>query len=92
MTAPVFEIRRAIVRLACSGCGAEANASCDCAKKCLMSVSADSDYLAWLPGRNLSERDRSPCYSRLKVIFSRRLTEDNGGKKQMLPAPAWASK
>jgi hypothetical protein len=28
----VYEIRRAIVRLECSACGAEANASCDCAK------------------------------------------------------------
>jgi hypothetical protein len=28
----VYEIRRAIVRLECSACGAEANASCDCHK------------------------------------------------------------
>lgn len=61
-------------------------------KRCLMSVSADGDYLAWLPGRNLGDRDRSPCYSRLKAIFARRLTEDSGGKKPMLPSPAWASK
>ncbi len=61
-------------------------------KRCLMSVSADGDYLAWLPGRNLNDRDRSPCYSRLKTIFSRRLTEDSKGKKPALPSPAWASK
>jgi len=61
-------------------------------KRCLMSVSADGDYLAWLPGRNLNDRDRSPCYSRLKAIFSRRLTEDSKGKKPSLPSPAWASK
>lgn len=61
-------------------------------KKCLMSLSADGDYLAWLPGRNLTERDRSPCYSRIKTIFSRRLGDDNNGKRPMLPAPAWASK
>lgn len=30
--APVYELRRAIVRLECSACGAEANASCDCHK------------------------------------------------------------
>lgn len=32
MAALVYELKRAIVRLECSGCGAEANASCDCAK------------------------------------------------------------
>jgi hypothetical protein len=61
-------------------------------KKCLMSLSADGDYLTWLPSRNLTERDRSPCYSRIKTIFSRRLADDNGGKRPTLPAPAWASK
>lgn len=60
-------------------------------KKCLMSVSAESDYLAWLPGRNLGDRDRSPCYARLKSIFVRRLT-DESGKKPSLPSPAWASR
>lgn len=61
-------------------------------KKCLMSVSAESDYLAWLPGRNLTDRDRSPCYSRLKTTFQRRLQEEMKGKKFLLPTPAWASK
>lgn len=61
-------------------------------KRCLMSVSADGDYLSWLPGRNLGDRDRSPCYSRLKSIFARRLAEEAKGKKPALPSPAWASK
>lgn len=61
-------------------------------KRCLMSLSAEGDYLAWLPGRNLSDRDRSPCYSRLKTIFVRRLTDESNGKKPSLPSPAWASK
>jgi len=60
-------------------------------KKCLMSVSADADYVAWLQGRNLTDRDRSPCYGRLKAIFSRRLTEETR-EKPFLPQPAWASK
>jgi hypothetical protein len=59
-------------------------------KKCLMSVSADMDYVAWLVGRNLSDRDRSPTYNRLKSIFSSRLTEE--GKNSRLPQPAWGSK
>lgn len=62
-------------------------------KKCLMSVSADADYVSWLTGRQLGDRDRSPCYSRLKTIFVRRLREESrDGKTPMLPAPAWASK
>jgi phage N-6-adenine-methyltransferase len=32
MTAAAYAIRRAVVRLECSACGAEANASCNCAK------------------------------------------------------------
>lgn len=61
-------------------------------KKCMMSLSAEGDYLAWLPGRNLSDRDRSPCYSRIKTIFTRRLADEDHGKRPMLPSPAWASK
>jgi hypothetical protein len=61
-------------------------------KKCLMSLSADGDYLSWLPSRNLSDRDRSPCYSRIKSIFTRRMADENDGKRPTLPAPAWASK
>jgi hypothetical protein len=59
-------------------------------KKCLMSVSADMDYVSWLVGRNLSDRDRSPAYNRLKAIFSSRLAEE--GKSSRLPQPAWGSK
>jgi hypothetical protein len=61
-------------------------------KKCLMSLSADGDYLTWLPGRNLNDRDRSPCFGRIKSIFTRRLGDENGGKRPSLPSPAWASK
>jgi hypothetical protein len=34
-----------------------------------MSVSANTDYVDWLVGRNLGERDRTPAYGRLKTIF-----------------------
>lgn len=59
-------------------------------KHCLMSVSASGDYIAWLPGRNLTDRDRGPCYGRLKSIFAQRLKSDR--KETRLPAPAWASR
>lgn len=61
-------------------------------KRCLMSVSAEADYCAWLVGRNLGDRDRGPCYGRLKSIFVRRLSAEGGNKKVQLPAPAWASR
>lgn len=58
--------------------------------KCLMSVSAASEYVDWLHGRNMGERDRSPCYRRLRAIFIKRLHEDIGGPRApKLPAPAW---
>lgn len=60
-------------------------------RKCMMSVSASSDYVDWLLGRILGERDRAPCYSRLKAIFASRLREDTGSKP-LLPHPSWATK
>jgi len=60
-------------------------------RKCLMSVSADSSYLDWLVGRALSERDRSPCFNRLKAIFIKRLQQDTSAKI-MIMTPAWASR
>jgi hypothetical protein len=60
-------------------------------KQCLMSVSADRDYLDWLPGRQLNDRDRSPCYTRLKTIFARRLFDESRDKKRaIMPQPAWS--
>jgi hypothetical protein len=58
-------------------------------RKCLMSVSANSDYLEWLVGRQMGERDRTPCYGRLRAIFVKRL-ESEKGAKVMFPQPAWA--
>jgi hypothetical protein len=60
-------------------------------KSCLMAVSAKADYSEWLVNRNLSDRDRSPCYARLKSIFVRRLSEIKKDKKILLPQPEWAS-
>ncbi len=58
--------------------------------KCLMHASATSTYVDWLQGRQLSNRDRSPCYDRLKKVFSERITTETG-KKPRLPQPGWAS-
>lgn len=61
-------------------------------KQCLMSLSAANDYVDWLTGRKLGDRDRSPCYARIKTIFVRRLMEEAKDKKRvMLPQVAWAS-
>lgn len=58
--------------------------------KCLMSVSADSNYVEWLVGRQLGATDRSPAYRKIKEAMVKRL-EAELGKKVALPAPAWAS-
>lgn len=62
-------------------------------KRCLMSVSASHDYLDWLPGRVMGDRDRNPCYTRLKAIFVARIRADSKDPtiKPKLPSPAWAS-
>lgn len=58
-------------------------------QRCLMALSADNDYLDWLVGRQLTERDRSPAYARMKGIFGRRIAQETG-RKVSLPSPAWA--
>jgi len=63
-------------------------------RKCLMAVSAAGEYVDWLVGRQIGERDRAPCYSRLRAIFAKRLTDGKDPKsvKVMLPLPSWASR
>lgn len=58
-------------------------------KKCLMSLSADSHYIDWLVGRNSGDRDRAPCYGRIKSIFAKRMLEETG-KKMLFPQPEWS--
>ena len=60
-------------------------------RKCLMSVAANATYYDWLQGRYLHERDRSPCYKRLRSIFADRLTQEYGGKLFRMPSPDWVS-
>lgn len=62
-------------------------------RNCLMHVGANSEYCAWLVGRNLRERDRSPTYQRLKHMFAERIQIDQGsGEKPRMPAPAWGGR
>lgn len=61
----------------------------DIFKKCLMSVAANTDYVDWLVGRSLSERNRAPCYIRLKAIFINRLKLEYHTEKPQMPQPAW---
>jgi len=62
-------------------------------RQCLTSVSADSGYIEWLADRVIRDRDRAPCYTRLKSIFVSRLSEELKlpRAKVKLPIPAWAS-
>lgn len=50
--ASVYEIRRAIVRLECSACGAEANASCDCAKPYVPAMARAAKAIAANPEKS----------------------------------------
>jgi hypothetical protein len=62
-------------------------------KQCLMAASADKPYVDWLLGRNMAERDRAPCYRRLRTVFMTRLPSagvgDYHGRKVKMPQPAW---
>jgi hypothetical protein len=57
-------------------------------RACLMSLGANRDYCEWLVGRNVSDRDRGPTYSRIKSIFTKRMKED-GLPNSKLPQPTW---
>lgn len=58
-------------------------------RRCLMSLSASPEYMEYLVGRRVSDRDRSPAYNRLKVIFARRYWDEHK-QKLLLPGPSWA--
>jgi hypothetical protein len=58
--------------------------------KGMAALSAANDYLEYLQGRVMSDRDRSPCFNRIKSIVVRRL-ESETGKKMLFPKPAWVS-
>lgn len=55
----------------------------------LVALSADARYLDHLVGRQLNDRERSPCYGRMKTIFVRRF-KAAGEKKPQFPQPPWA--
>ena len=61
-------------------------------KSCLTALTSSADYLDWLGGKLLNDRDRSPALARVKAVFVRRLTADWGIAKPVLPMPAWASR
>lgn len=58
--------------------------------KCLMALSANQHYLSWLVGRSSGERDRSPCYQRMKTIFAQRIKTDGYASKVCMPDPPWS--
>jgi len=57
-------------------------------KRCLLSVSADKEYVDWLIGRTITDRDRSPCYKRLRNTFINRMRIDQMVNLK-LPSPTW---
>jgi hypothetical protein len=59
-------------------------------RNCLMELAANVDFNEWLKGRAMTERDRNPCYTRLKKLFERRLKADGIKERIRFPQPAWA--
>ncbi len=57
-------------------------------RKCLMALSAEEQYLDYLVGRSINDRDRAPSYARLRAIFMKRYLGETG-KTLRLPAPPW---
>ena len=62
----------------------------DIFRKCMLSLSASPEYTEWLTGRNLNDRDRSPCYKKIKGAFVRTL-EREFNRKVSFPSPEWTS-
>lgn len=80
--------RRTVLGHGTSGTSRWTKLSRDQFRRGLMSLSAESAYLDYLVGRNVGERDRTPTYSRIKQIFTRRL-RDEFDAKIMFPQPPW---
>lgn len=57
---------------------------------CLTALSAAGDHIDWLVDRKMSDRDRGPCYNRIKKVFVSRLRAE-GLRNAKLPLPAWAA-
>lgn len=55
----------------------------------MMALSASPKYIDWLIGRNLTDRDRSPAYGRIKKIFAMRLAREKNMRRVKLPTSAW---
>jgi hypothetical protein len=58
---------------------------------CLMALTSDANYLEFLQGKTLCDRDRGPAYARLKKCWTKRLEGELRHKIQF-PQPAWVSK
>jgi hypothetical protein len=58
-------------------------------KRGLMGLAASGDHAEWLVGRNNSERNRAPCYRRIRSLMLKRLQPEFKAAVYF-PAPAWA--
>jgi hypothetical protein len=63
--------------------------------KALMSLSAETQeggYIDWLGGRTMTERDRGPCYARIKKVITSRFKDDAPGFEIKFPSGPWVTK
>lgn len=81
--------RRVVVGSAGKGTSRATKMSADAFRRGLLSLSAKPDYMEYLVGRRVSDRDRAPAYNRLKTIFAARHITDTS-QRLLLPSPSWA--
>lgn len=81
--------RRVVVGDAGKGTSRATKLSAEQFRACLQALSASAEYVEYLVGRRISDRDRAPAYNRMKTIFAGRYMKDRG-TKLMLPSPPWA--
>lgn len=89
LTTCMWVFRRIVTDPPTNGIKRSVKLSVDDFRKGLLALSADRSYLDWLVGRSVGERDRAPCYNRVKAIFAKRISEETG-KKILLPQPEWS--
>lgn len=58
-------------------------------KRGMLALSASKEYVEYLVGRRVTERDRSPAYNKMKALIAQRYLLDTK-QKLHLPGPAWA--
>lgn len=55
----------------------------------ISALSASGEYLDWLVGRKMNDRDRSPCMTRVRALIAHRLKHGLKKPNHQLPQESW---